>query len=113
MGCGINPPVKESELLKDPICGLGSGVGGSGVAVGKYVAVGASGWNGVAVAVAFAGLKRKFGFMLIATGELAGAAGKLQARLNPTSTRRMMGSLLRMGEMGNKYAGIHVLDRQY
>ena len=85
--------------MNDPICCLGSGVGGSGVAVGKYVAVGGSGWNGVAVAVAFVGLKRKFGFMPAATGALAGEVGKLQAEIMPSSASRMRGSFLRISKM--------------
>ena len=94
LGWGIKPVVREPELLKEPICCLGSGVGGIGVSVGKYVAVGASGWKGVAVAVASTGLNRKFGFIPTATGELAGEIGKLQAEIKLSSTSRMRGSFL-------------------
>ena len=66
------------------------GVGGTGVAVGKKIAVGAIGWNGVAVAVGLLGLYKKFGFMLTA----AGARGKLQAESKMRPTKRMMGILL-------------------
>jgi len=66
------------------------------VAVGKYVAVGGRGWKGVAVAVAFAGLNRKFGFMLTAAGAAKGAIGKLQAKIKLINANKMIVSLVRM-----------------
>jgi hypothetical protein len=66
------------------------------VAVGKYVAVGGTGWKGVAVAVAFAGLYRKFGFMLTAAGAAKGAIGKLQAEIKQINANKMKGSLMRI-----------------
>ena len=62
------------------------------MAVGKKIAVGSIGWNGVAVAVGLLGSYRKFGFMLTA----AGARGKLQAETRINTANRMMGSLLRI-----------------
>ena len=79
-------------MLKEPIAWFGTGVGGTGVAVGKKVEVGESGWKGVAVAVAFVGLNRKFGFMPTATGALAWEDGKLQAEINTSSASRTKGS---------------------
>lgn len=95
LGCGMSPVVRELGLLYDPTC-VGAGVGGSGVAVGKYVAVGASGWNGVAVAVAFTGLYRKSGFMLTAAGDVSGGMGKLQAEIKPSNTRKTRAILVFM-----------------
>lgn len=74
-GCGISPVGEELgfELeVNEPICWVGTAVGGRGVAVGKYVAVGGRGWKGVAVAVASAGLNRRF---LVMPTAAIGAAG--------------------------------------
>jgi hypothetical protein len=54
------------------------------------------GWNGVAVAVAFEGENKKFGFMLTAAGAVIGPTGKLQAEMKISDASRMMKNLLRI-----------------
>ena len=54
------------------------------------------GWKGVAVAVAFEGKKRKFGFMLTAAGAAMGPTGKLQADIKISDASRMRKNLLRI-----------------
>jgi hypothetical protein len=60
------------------------------------MAVGGMGWKGVAVAVAFEGKKRKFGFMLTAAGAAMGPTGKLQADIKVSDASRMRKNLLRI-----------------
>ena len=76
-----------------------------GVPVGKKIAVGSMGWNGVAVAVGLLGLYKKSGFMLTA----AGAIGKLQAESKMSKANNMKGSLLRidMGTTGDRIYHIY------
>ena len=54
------------------------------------------GWKGVAVAVAFEGENKKFGFMLTAAGAVIGPTGKLQADMKISEASRMRKNLLRI-----------------
>ena len=54
------------------------------------------GWKGVAVAVALAGEKMKFGFMLTAAGAEIGPTGKLQADARTEKASRITKNLLRI-----------------
>jgi hypothetical protein len=75
----------------------GIGVGGMGVAVGRYVAVGGIGWNGVAVVVGSSGENNKFRFMLTAAGPPF--TGKLQAGSNHSKMIRISAGFNLFGEV--------------
>ncbi len=112
-GCGKRPTAAGIEIpeywlgpgkLETPDLSAswagGIGVGGIGVAVGKYAAVGGIGWKGVAVVVAFAGMNNKFGFMPPAAGAGTDASGKLQADNNQREARKRMEIFRRMLSLG-------------